>query len=371
MKAELAETILKGVMQWEDPGTVATELQDIQIISEIKYDDYQQYTHGMRYIENLALWLRGFNTQEKRECAYKFIKENLIFISEEEMRQIVSVSFDIYMKPIILDLTKKYCQLNNITDINERKELWKYFRRKTLFLGLSDGSHMDYFRRQNAALSNEQVFIHYDFSNEKAIDMLNELNEDKDIASIKLKYNIKENETFNTFFLIDDFSASGKSYIRKEEQNWKGKIVKFFDRLDKVEYNKSGIEVHIILYVATQKAVEYIRKQISIYKQENSINEIITIDAIQIIEPYICDPDGIVFNLFKEDYEMHINNGEDTYVDKHFTKGDCQYPFLGFDKCSLPLILYHNTPNNSFPVLWHSWMNGHALFPRVTRHKES
>lgn len=369
MKAEMAETILKGVMQWADPEITATELQDIQIMSEIKYDDYQQYTHGMRYIENLALWLRNFDTQEKREYAYKFIKENLIFISEEEMRQIVSVSFDMYMKPIILGLTKKYCLINNITDVNDRKDLWKYFRRKTLFLGLSDGSHMDYFRRQNSALSNEQVFVHYDFSEEKALDMLNELS--KDITPTKLKYEINDEEAFGTFFLMDDFSASGKSYIRKEELEWKGKVVKFFERLEKLNYNRSGIEVHIILYVATQKAVEYIKKQIQGYKLEKNINEVINVTAIQIIEPYICEQGSPIYQLFKEDYELHINNNNDSYVDKHFRKGDCQYPFLGFDKCSLPLILYHNTPNNSFPVLWHSWKDGHALFPRVTRHKES
>jgi hypothetical protein len=33
--------------------------------------------------------------------------------------------------------------------------------------------------------------------------------------------------------------------------------------------------------------------------------------------------------------------------------------------------LYHNTPNNSLPIIWYSWEDSvNALFLRITRHKE-
>ena len=63
MKSELAEGILKAVVDW-DVDRFAKELQDIQVIAEYKYNDYQQYTHGMRYVESLALWLRKFSPSE-------------------------------------------------------------------------------------------------------------------------------------------------------------------------------------------------------------------------------------------------------------------------------------------------------------------
>ena len=64
--------------------------------------------------------------------------------------------------------------------------------------------------------------------------------------------------------------------------------------------------------------------------------------------------------------------GKKSFVDKHFEIGRGKEPYLGFSDCSLPLVIYHNTPNNSFPVLWYSWEDEvNPLFPRVTRHKES
>ena len=54
-------------------------------------------------------------------------------------------------------------------------------------------------------------------------------------------------------------------------------------------------------------------------------------------------------------------------VDSHYKKGKYDNPYLGFDECSLPLVIYHNTPNNSFPIIW---AGEKALFPRVTRHKD-
>lgn len=44
---------------------------------------------------------------------------------------------------------------------------------------------------------------------------------------------------------------------------------------------------------------------------------------------------------------------------------------LGFSQCALPVVLYHNTPNNSISILW-AYENAtfKGLFPRVPRHKE-
>ena len=97
MKYELAESILKSTMEHWDNIKMSEEIKDIQIISEIKYDDYQQYTHGMRFIESLALWMRQFDTPEEKDNAYDLVKNKLIYISEEEMRQIVIYSYEISM----------------------------------------------------------------------------------------------------------------------------------------------------------------------------------------------------------------------------------------------------------------------------------
>lgn len=188
MKYELAESILKSTMSHWDLLKMAEETRNIQIISEIKYDDYQQFTHGMRYVESLALWMRQFKSQEAKDCAYDLVKNSLIYISEEEMRQLISYSYPMIMKKYLLERARRFCTQHSIQDVEERKHIYKYFRRSSLFLGLSDGAHIDFFRRQNPELNNEQIFVHYDFSEAKAEDMKKELRQEKQIIDIAGKY---------------------------------------------------------------------------------------------------------------------------------------------------------------------------------------
>lgn len=83
MKDELAEKILAKTMNWTSE-TLSEELYHLQVMSSMKYDEYQQFSNGKQFIEILALWLRRF-TEEERQTAYEFVKDNLIFISEWEM----------------------------------------------------------------------------------------------------------------------------------------------------------------------------------------------------------------------------------------------------------------------------------------------
>ncbi len=361
MKYELAESILKEVMvNWKE-DRVAEELNDIQVIAEIKYDDYQQYTYGMRYVESLGLWLRQF-APEDRETAYRFVKAKLIYISDAEMLHLVECSYTLKMKEYLLNDAKDFCKKAKINNVEEKKHIYNKLRRQSLFLGLSDGAHIDFFRRRNSQLSNEQVFVHYDFSEEKASDMLKELRKDLGDENIK----------FTSFFLIDDFSASGKSYIRRDKKGWHGKIHKFFEQLEKVLYNTDNIKIHLLTYVSTEKALQYMRDNVREYfTNKNVTNVTFTIDTIQLVTPLDMDSEAELNQLLKKNYDERIRSGKKSFEDKHFEVGEGKVPYWGFADCALPVVLFHNTPNDSFPVLWYSWGDSvNALFPRVTRHKE-
>lgn len=370
MKDELAQAILKEEMQnWKIVESVS-EIKNIQIISEIKYDDYQQYTHGMRYIESIALWLRQFDTPEEKQMAYEFVKNQLIYISEEEMRQLVMYVFPLKMKRHLLDKTRMFCDQNKVDNIDERKNLYYFCRRSSLFFGLSDGAHMDFFRRQNPELSNEQVFVYYDFSSEKAKEMRSEFIKDAQVKNMKSKYSNLKEAGISTFFLIDDFTGSGKSFIRKDEDGWHGKINKFIDLLENNEFDYKSADIHVIIYISTEKSLSYMKEQLKIYSSEKGISDI-TVEAVQIVKPVEFEQQHELLKLLEKNYWKHKTLGYKSYEDKHFEKGEGIHPYLGFADCALPLILSHNTPNNSLPVLWYSWEdNVDALFPRVTRHKE-
>lgn len=373
MKYELAESILRSTMQHWDTTRMSEETKNIQIISEIKYDDYQQYTHGMRYVESLALWLRQFDSEEDKETAYRAAKDLLIYISEEEMRQLVAYAFPIVMKHFLLQQTKRFCDKYGIAGLEDRKDLYAYFRRCSMFLGLSDGAHMDFFRRQNRELSNEQVFVHYDFSQSKAEDMIKKLEEDTSVQRMAEKYpgELSDQPQFYSFFLMDDFTGSGKSYIRKDAGGWHGKIKKFFGRLKEMNLCTVEAEVHLVLYAATAKALKNIQEQADLFTGEMGWKPI-SVDALQIVEPLNWESHETLLDLLKRNYEQCRGFGKASYVNGHFKVGGGKYPYLGFADCSLPLVLYHNTPNNTLPVFWYSWEDEICpLFPRVTRHKEN
>ena len=53
-------------------------------------------------------------------------------------------------------------------------------------------------------------------------------------------------------------------------------------------------------------------------------------------------------------------------------KGGTDDSKYGFAACGLPLVLHHNTPNNSIALLWsYEDAEYRGLFPRIQRHKEA
>lgn len=362
MNTLLAEKLLCAILDWSEEE-VRAERPSLQAISNFKYDEYQQFSPGMRFIESLVRWLKQFHELEERHIAYRFVKEQLIFVSNDQISHLVNLAYSVKIKPLLITKTamandqspyfvKKIC----------RSELFIKNKRRALYLGLSDGAKIDLFRR-SSGISNEQVYPTYQVSEEKADDFQDELNKETD------------EKTFNTLFLIDDFTASGKSYWRIEEG--KGKILKLFQSIfeqsseDKNYVSKildrDTLSVHIVFYIATSAAKDYIDQSIKAWKEEKRHKFRHTIEVIQIIEDTVKKEilDNKDFLSLAEKYF------DKSIIDKHFKKGKSGSPFLGFNECSLPLVLNHNTPNNSLPILWFPDDKEYTgLFPRVTRHKE-
>lgn len=161
MRDRLAEQLLAKVMDWTAAETAA-ERPRLQTIAAHKYDEYQQFAPGMRFVESLALWLRQFSPADRR-IAYRFAVDQLVFCSAAEMGHLVSIAYPDHVRPRMLRKVAEELSLPP----------WQYpkaastpafhkRRRQTLFLGLSDGSRIDMFRRANPDLSNEQVWQSYE-----------------------------------------------------------------------------------------------------------------------------------------------------------------------------------------------------------------
>lgn len=195
----------------------------------------------------------------------------------------------------------------------------------------------------------------------------------------ELKKSGISSKKFNTAFLVDDFTASGTSYFRKENGKWGGKIFKFINSIFNEEAKKHSavheliqedelLDVHIIFYIATEEAIKRLTANINDFKTEFRVYQFqFKIHAIQVLGSEIKNKvmaDGSLMALIKKYFDP-------TIVDSHYEKGKHDDPYLGFNECALPVVLNHNTPNNSLPILWFPEDKEIlGLFPRVTRHKD-
>jgi hypothetical protein len=362
MRTQLAEKLLVRIMEWS-PRIIMKERPLLQALATFKYDEYQQFSPGTRFIESLVKWLSQFKKIHQRQVAYNFIKSNLIFISQDQMVYLVNLTFTDRINPHLIRKSSvpplSEFQVSKIVESAHYKEAF----RRSLFIGLSDGARMDQLRR-SAHLSNEQVILTYEIGQPKATGLIKDLEKEKYAGH------------FSSFFLIDDFTASGTSYFRFENNEWKGKIFKTLESL-LIKKDKNGdlyelanhdgtVEIHIIFYIATKSAIEKLNDRIFLWQQEKEVNFSFTIETVQLIDDDVRDEtvSNTEFIKLAEEYF------DSSIVDEHFKKAKCDQPHLGYDECGLPLVLVHNTPNNSLPVLWLPDDKDFAgLFPRVTRHK--
>ena len=184
MREPLAERLLAVVMDWT-PEDVSNERPLLQAMAAFKYNEYQQFAPGMRFVESLALWLEQFKTKLERTAAYDFVKSRLVFFSSAEITHLVNVAYADHIRPLLINRAGKATKIpeRHMTRIINNN-VYKALRRQCLFLGLSDGARIDTFRRvTNLELSHEQIWQTYEMSSEKGDEILKKLQEDVNIIA--------------------------------------------------------------------------------------------------------------------------------------------------------------------------------------------
>ena len=377
MNSNLANQLLASIMKWDAP-TLASERAALEFMGSMKYDAYDRYMPGMRFMSSLVQWLNDIKEEDRYE-SYKFIKEKLVFISSMQMNYLVDLLYDSKIRPILLDMSTAETGMPSYKCsskvVRTRFEIEK---RSALVIGLSDGAHTDILRR-SAGFNNEQVLTNYYPDGKKLKDMLDELRKDQKLKGI-------ENPFFRRIFLIDDFTASGKSFIRFDESDgeYHGKLKRIIDELcikgyvekeQKIEHlsyllnPEQKIQIDILFCIATEKARTNIKSSLDDYlKSVNWQNKVeFNIHIVQILEDKLSidiKTDKDLVKLLKKD-EHFV---EECVISKSYKVGKNDNPWLGFDECALPVVLAHNTPNNSLPIIWQDAERFHGLFPRISRH---
>lgn len=381
MNSNLANQLLASIMNW-DPQTLASERAALEFMGSMKYDGYDRYMPGMRFMSSLVQWLDQFKDEKDKEIAFDFIKKRLVFISSTQMNYLVDLLYDSKIRP---DLLKKATAVLDepsykLSSSKVRKQ-FKIEKRSSLVVGLSDGAHTDILRR-SAGFSNEQVLTNYYPDSKKLQEMLDELGEDDKLKGV-------ENPFFRSIYLIDDFTASGKSFIRFNEEDGKyhGKLKKIISELcaDNIDAqdgkpeerhlsylldpSEKCIHIDILFCIATEKAKTKIEHELDAFLAASDFKKEVKykIHVIQVLEDKISqdikNKADLISVLEKNEY-LDL----DAVMSKSYAVGKHAYAYLGFDECALPVVLFHNTPNNSLPILWQDSKKFRGLFPRISRH---
>ncbi len=363
MNESLTIRALERVMRWDD-DTIAKETLWLRLMSQFKYDSYRDYLGGVRFSERLVDWLQQFR-QEDRQAAYDYVRRQLIFISYAEMQHLVSWFFPAFVEPVLAAHVSAQLRVPSylLWNHDDAEREFSIALRKTLFVGLSDGARMDTLRRANERrISNEQVLVTTQVNQSKWQDVLDELRED-------LKDNTAQ---FSRVFLLDDFVGSGKTLLRKENEAWTGKLKKFRDEHPHIfeTHFESGWGLHVHHYVCSYEASGRVRETADEAKSElkDAWFENIAFSFGLILPEAVrlsSDRDAEFWDRTERYYDSAIETDAIRVGGKTAKRG--------FGECGLPLILEHNTPNNSVALLWAETAGKEAhpmrpLFRRAQRH---
>ncbi|MCY3810754.1 MAG: hypothetical protein OXH15_03050 [Gammaproteobacteria bacterium] len=337
-------------MPWSD-DQARDEFAWLKLMARLKYDGYRDFRAGMRFIESLATWLQQFAAHH-RETAYQFVRHALVYIGPGEMQKLVEQFFPhtvrSHLKQLVAD--QHHAPSYRVLVDPKLQDALEVLQRKTLFMGLSDGARIDTIRHANARhLNNEQVVQGTQVDVDKWRDLLDNLR--KDLSDPKAR--------FQLVYLIDDFTATGTSFLRFDlkTKSWKGKLCRFKDSVDNANRSLQGDAVFvddwrlcIHHYIASANAAQAINQRLP--KAIPSFGQTWATDTSASFGTIL--PPNLPIDHTSHPGFVALTN---TYYDpvlrtKHTDIGGAKHLGLGYGACALPVVLEHNTPNNSVALLW-------------------
>jgi hypothetical protein len=357
VKDDLAARLLAQVLGW-DAAAFAASGRQLQMLARHKYDAYEGYRPGEKFIESLASWLWQFEATE-RETALRFVLEELVVISRDELDHLIETIYPDMIRPKLIrrvaeETGQKPHKVAAIAASLEFADL----QRKTLILGLADGARLDRLRRASPELSHEQFYLNPEMGPDSRKSMQEHMSRAVEALGLHPP------PVFRHVILVDDFAGSGYTLLsRDQDEQWRGKLWKAAESLGDLE--SEGVvakdrSVWVLLYVASSQAAEAVRNRLA----EAQLNWTVLVAQTLTNETRVRDPD--VLALCEKYFDPAI-------LDIHLAKGDTP-PHLGFGGAALPLAFHHNSPNNSISLIWADTTDRpasqrrRALFPRRHRH---
>lgn len=345
MESRLALRVLGEIMGWSDEQA-EKEFRWLRLMARLKYDGYEDFRAGAHFLESLATWLQQFEGED-RPTAYDLVRRRLIYIGESEVQRLVELFYPRMLEKRLLRqvATIRSIQPYLVWTVPEAREQFTKLRRQTLIMALSDGARIDQLRRATTGiLSNEQFVGMTQVDDVKWNDLIQKLRSDsKD-----------KNAKFAQAVLVDDFMGTGSTVLRSENSSWTGRLVRFRSSIDGVEGGAAslfepGWKVVVHHYIAVPSAVTAVGQREVQARQERGPDKwfpevTFTYELALPNETRVCDEARLV-----QLTEKYYNSSIETDSTR---KGGYDRINLGYGACALSVVLDHNTPNNSVPLLW-------------------
>lgn len=348
MNQDLALKVLGQIMEWDD-DRARREFAWLKLMARLKYDGYRAFQAGMRFTESLVTWLQQFKSHDERETAYAFVRHALVYIGPMEMQRLVEQFYPKTVRDLLVHMAAAECNMQPYRVFADAHGVIRRLRRQTLFMGLSEGARVDAIRHANAGvLTNEQFVQVTQIDTAKWKDMLENLRDDRN----------DRNARFRLIYLIDDFIGTGTTFLRRDDNGkWKGKLVRFKDSVDRANEDlvgdrlfEDGWELCVHHYVATSTAVKAITDRLEEYIKSSEGWMGVPRTSFGLILPSgLPIKWGAGYDDFIKLTQRYYNPAIET---KHTNVGGVCHMGLGYGGCALPLVLEHNTPNNSIALLW-------------------
>ena len=366
----MALRLIAKVMGWpeDDDGTATREYAWLRFMAAAKYDGYADFRAGARFLESLATWLKQFAPGD-RGAAYEFVKHRLVYISPQELLCLIEAFVPETVTPYLRGVVASELGVEpyEIWSTAEGNTRFNKRLRKTLFVGMSDGSRIDMLRRANPRrVSQEQILPMLNVDDDKWKDLHDELDREH------------PGERFDSVYLIDDFAASGTTFIRQVEGVWKGKLAKFNhlvseakERLKDAFPLQAGYDLHIHHYVSSHKAHDTLQDRMQTAAQAWTAKTFgtwrVTCGMRLPADLELHSPaDDAILDLCERYYDHALFKR----LEKHCRQAGQENMKLGYADCALPIVMDHNTPNNSIPLLWaetEGKEGAHAMLPLFHR----
>lgn len=353
MKQRLALRILAQLLNWSDEVAQA-EFAWLKLMSRLKYDSYQGYLVGVRFVESLVVWLEQV-APDDRQVAYNLVRKQLVFVSALEMRRLVERFYPRQVEPQLVKVAAAQSATPSylVWATPAATQLVSRLRRQTLFIGLSDGARMDLLRRANTGIiTNEQTVLAPMIDDEKWVDLGNELAQD--LPTVEGAPRAR----FNCVYLIDDLTASGTTLIRYDSQKkaWKGKLKKFRDHVWSARARLKGefpLEEDFVLrvhhYIATEAAVNSVRCRCDEAALQHA--DVGWFAKVEFSEGIVLGPSATL--AASDPFEALATRYYDPDIENaHSAESGTKEMQFGYSAGRLTVVLEHNTPNNSLSLLW-------------------